>query len=177
MSRVGKLPILVPDGINIALNGKTICISSNAISKHYNISNAVNISLDKQLITLTENSSISRSSMFLGMDRMNIKNIIDGLSKEFKVLLEVNGVGYKVNIEKNFLIMSLGYSHDIYYQIPNGVNISFEKPNIIIIKGDDKILCGQVASEIISFRKTEPYKGKGIKIFGKKILRKEGKKK
>jgi large subunit ribosomal protein L6 len=115
--------------------------------------------------------------MKIGMDRSNIKNIVSGMSVNFKTILEVNGVGYKTAIDKSTLILTLGYSHDIFYVLPKGIWITLEKPNLIIISGDDKILVGQVASEIISFRSPEPYKGKGIKKFGKSILRKEGKKK
>jgi large subunit ribosomal protein L6 len=115
--------------------------------------------------------------MFVGMNRSNIKNIVSGLSSAFKIVLEINGVGYKASVEKDVIMMSLGFSHEIFYALPLGVKASFEKPNLVVISGDNKILVGQVASEIISFRKPEPYKGKGVKIFGKQILRKEGKKK
>ena len=115
--------------------------------------------------------------MFIGMDRSNIKNIVNGLQEPFKTILEINGVGYKAAVEKEVLILTLGYSHEIYYALPKGITASFEKPNLIVLNGSDKVLVGQVASEIISFRKPEPYKGKGVKIAGKQILRKEGKKK
>jgi large subunit ribosomal protein L6 len=111
------------------------------------------------------------------MDRSNIKNIVQGLQEPFKTVLEINGVGYKAAVDKGVLMLTLGYSHEIFYALPKGISAAFEKPNLIIISGDDKVLVGQIASEIISFRKPEPYKGKGVKIFGKQILRKEGKKK
>ena len=111
------------------------------------------------------------------MDRSNIKNIVQGLKESFKTTLEINGVGYKAAVDKGVLMLTLGYSHEIFYALPKGITAAFEKPNLIILSGDDKVLVGQVASEIISFRKPEPYKGKGVKIFGKQILRKEGKKK
>ena len=115
--------------------------------------------------------------MFVGMNRSNVKNIIEGLQNPFKTTLEINGVGYKASVDKGVLALTLGYSHEIYYALPKNITAAFEKPNLIIITGDDKVLVGQVASEIISFRKPEPYKGKGVKILGKAILRKEGKKK
>ena len=111
------------------------------------------------------------------MDRSNLNSIVAGLTNPFKTTLEVNGVGYKVAVNKDMLTLTLGYSHEIIYKLPAGITAVFEKPNLIVISGNDKVSVGQVAAEIISFRKPEPYKGKGIKVFGKAILRKEGKKK
>ena len=111
------------------------------------------------------------------MDRSNINNIVSGMMKPFEILLEVNGVGYKASVNQRMIILTLGYSHEIFYSLPEAVTAVFEKPNIIRLTSYDKILVGQVASEIIAFRKPEPYKGKGVKIAGSKILRKEGKKK
>jgi large subunit ribosomal protein L6 len=178
MSRVGKLPIIVPDNIKVDINGKNIKFVAGAVEKNYTVSKGVVAKLEDKVIKLTsEENSQSNISMFVGMNRSNIKNIVSGLSSGFKVVLEINGVGYKALVEKDVLIMSLGFSHEIFYALPLGIKASFEKPNLIIISGDNKVLVGQVASEIISFRKPEPYKGKGVKIFGKQILRKEGKKK
>ncbi len=178
MSRVGKLPIIVPDNIKVDIKGNNITFVSGAVEKNYIVSKGVLAKLEGNAIKLSaENSSQSNISMFVGMNRSNIKNIVSGLSSGFKVVLEINGVGYKASVEKDTLIMSLGFSHEIFYVLPLGVKASFEKPNLIVISGDNKVLVGQVASEIISLRKPEPYKGKGVKIFGKQILRKEGKKK
>ncbi len=178
MSRVGKLPVIVPNNIKVDINGKNIKFVSGAVEKNYTISKGVVAKFEGNAIKLSsEKDSQSKVSMFVGMNRSNIKNIVSGLSSGFKIVLEINGVGYKASVEKDVLMMSLGFSHEIFYALPLGVKASFEKPNLVVISGDSKILVGQVASEIISFRKPEPYKGKGIKIFGKQILRKEGKKK
>ena len=178
MSRVGKLPVIVPDNIKVDINGKNIKFVSGAVEKNYTISKGVVAKLEGNTIKLSsEKDSQSKVSMFVGMNRSNIKNIVSGLSSGFKIVLEINGVGYKASVEKDVLMMSLGFSHEIFYALPLGIKASFEKPNLVVISGDSKILVGQVASEIISFRKPEPYKGKGVKIFGKQILRKEGKKK
>ena len=109
------------------------------------------------------------------MARSNIKNIIQGLDKGFKVVLEYNGVGYKALIDNGTIVMSLGYSHEIFYLLPQNVSAVFEKPNLITLTSDDKVLVGQIASEIISFRKPEPYKGKGVKFVGEVLRRKAGK--
>ncbi len=178
MSRIGKLPVQIPDNIKVAVANDVINFDSGKIKKTYKVTTGVKIDFDGKSIKFTaKDKAISDISMFVGMDRSNVKNIVQGLKEPFKVILEINGVGYKASVDKSFLFLTIGYSHEIVYVLPHGVTAAFEKPNLIVLTGADKVLVGQVASEIISFRKPEPYKGKGIKIFGKKILRKEGKKK
>ncbi|MBU6141318.1 MAG: 50S ribosomal protein L6 [Proteobacteria bacterium] len=178
MSRVGKLPVIVPDSVKIAISNSVIKLDNGKSQKTYQINPKVRVDLfEKKLVFSAHSKSDSNSSMFVGMDRSNVKNLVAGLQVPFKITLEINGVGYKASVDKSILTLTLGYSHEIYYCLPKDINASFEKPNLIIITGDDKVLVGQVAAEIISFRKPEPYKGKGVKIMGKKILRKEGKKK
>jgi large subunit ribosomal protein L6 len=178
MSRVGKLPINIPDNIKVVVDKNTITFDSAGAKKIYQVTAGVEISFSDGQIKLTaSDKSLSGISMFIGMDRSNIKNLVAGLKTGFKTILEINGVGYKASVDKGVLVLTLGYSHEIFYALPQTISAVFEKPNLIIISGNDKVLVGQVAAEIISFRKPEPYKGKGVKIFGKKILRKEGKKK
>ncbi|MBP7709700.1 MAG: 50S ribosomal protein L6 [Rickettsiales bacterium] len=178
MSRVGKLPVAIPDNIKVTVDKDVITLDSGKVKKTYKVSPGVGVEvLDKQIKLAAIDKTIPDISMFVGMDRSNIKNIVLGLQTGFKTTLEINGVGYKASVDKSVLILTLGYSHEIFYALPKGITAVFEKPNLIIISGDDNILVGQVAAEIISFRKPEPYKGKGVKVFGKKILRKEGKKK
>lgn len=178
MSRVGKLPIIVPENIKVLVNHSLIIFESGGLKKTYQVSPGVKVDFSNGQIKVSAiDSSLSDISMFVGMDRSNLKNIISGLQIPFKTVLEINGVGYKASVDKRTLSLTLGYSHEILYILPEGINAVFEKPNLIIISGDDKVLVGQVAAEIISFRKPEPYKGKGVKVSGKSILRKEGKKK
>jgi len=178
MSRVGKLPVSIPDNIKVTVDKDIITLDSGKAKKSYRVSLGVGVELlDKQIKLVAIDKTIPDISMFVGMDRSNVKNIVLGLKTGFKTTLEINGVGYKASVDKSVLILTLGYSHEIFYALPKGITAVFEKPNLIIISGDDNILVGQVAAEIISFRKPEPYKGKGVKVFGKKILRKEGKKK
>jgi large subunit ribosomal protein L6 len=178
MSRVGKLPVKIPETIKVVVNKSVLSFDSGKIKKTYKISSGIAIEFKEGLIKLVaEAGAPSDISKFIGMDRSNIKNIVSGLQEPFKTVLEINGVGYKASVEKEVLILTLGYSHEIFYALPKGITAAFEKPNLIVITGSDKVLVGQVASEIISFRKPEPYKGKGVKVFGKQILRKEGKKK
>jgi len=178
MSRVGKLPVQIPENIKVAISGSVITFDNGKVKKTYEVSKGVKASFEnKEIKLVAENKAIPKISMFVGMDRSNIKNIVLGLVSSFKTTLEINGVGYKASVDKNLLILTLGYSHEIVYALPKGIAAAFEKPNLVIISGDDKVMVGQIASEIISFRKPEPYKGKGVKIAGKVILRKEGKKK
>lgn len=178
MSRVGKLPVQVPDNIKVSVSGNTVSFDNGKVKKTYTVSKGVKVEfVEKQIKLAAENKSAPKISMFVGMDRSNIKNIILGLQTPFKTVLEINGVGYKAAVDKGLLTLTLGYSHDIVYALPKGITAAFEKPNLIVISGDDRVLVGQIASEIISFRKPEPYKGKGVKVAGKAILRKEGKKK
>jgi large subunit ribosomal protein L6 len=178
MSRIGKLPIKVESNIKVSINNNLIFFDNGKVKKEYLVKEMIKPSFeDNQIILSAINKNDDQVSMFIGMDRSNIKNIIDGLQNGFKKTLEINGVGYKAIVDKRILILTLGYSHEIFYHLPEGISVVLEKPNLIIISGDDKILVGQTAAEIIAFRKPEPYKGKGVKVFGKRILRKEGKKK
>ena len=178
MSRIGKLPIKIPQDIKVSLYDNQISFDNGKMKKNYNISSGIVVDFsDNQIKLSVSDKSNSDLSMKIGMDRSNIKNIVSGMSVGFKTFLEVNGVGYKTALDKSVLILTLGYSHDIFYVLPKEISVTLEKPNLVVVSGDDKVLVGQVASEIISFRAPEPYKGKGIKKFGKPILRKEGKKK
>jgi large subunit ribosomal protein L6 len=177
MSRVGKVPVKVPDNIKVNIAGQVINFDNGKVKKSYTVMPKVDVKYADNIIKLSAKEGSEKASIDVGMDRSNIKNIVLGMQTPFKVVLEINGVGYKAAVDKNGLILSLGYSHEIFYLLPNNVSAVFEKPNLVILTSDDKILVGQVASEIISFRKPEPYKGKGVKIAGKAIVRKEGKKK
>ncbi|MSP33537.1 MAG: 50S ribosomal protein L6 [Rickettsiales bacterium] len=178
MSRVGKLPVQIPENIKVAISGNVITLDNGKVKKNYEVTKGINVVFENKQIQLTAiDKKTPNISMFVGMDRSNIKNIVQGLVTPFKTVLEINGVGYKAAVDKNLLTLTLGYSHEILYALPKGITAVFEKPNLVIISGDDKVMVGQTASEIISFRKPEPYKGKGVKISGKAILRKEGKKK
>ena len=176
VSRIGKLPIKVADDIKVAINDSVISLTKGNKTKTYNFGDKVKVSFkDKEI--LVEETEDTESTQFCGLHRANIANIVKGLTEGYKVVLEYNGVGYRADVAKGFLILGLGYSHDIVIKIPEGITITPEKPNLINIQGDDKEVIGTLASRIISLRKTEPYKGKGIKYQGQEILRKEGKKK
>lgn len=175
MSRVGKLPVKIPSNMLVTLDNCNLAFELGKDKRFYSVNPGVVVTYNDGQILLSRGPN--GTSAEVGMERSNIKNLVGGLEKPFKVVLEVNGVGYKVSTDKNFILLSLGYSHEVLYSLPFGVDASFEKPNLIVLSSVDKVLVGQVAAEIISFRRPEPYKGKGIKILGKAIVRKEGKKK
>ena len=175
MSRVGKLPVNI-EALQVNIESKNVSISNGKVTREYKVSNNVKIEQVENELKLS-NVDKNKSTMELGMDRSNIKNIAMGLKENFKIILEVNGVGYKVTVNGKTLFLSLGLSHDIVYVLPETVSDSFAKPNLLTLESYDKVILGQVAAEIISYRKPEPYKGKGIKKQGQYILRKEGKKK
>ncbi|MBO4956338.1 MAG: 50S ribosomal protein L6 [Rickettsiales bacterium] len=176
VSRVGKLPIKVADDVKVSIDNSIITFTKGNKTKTYDFGNKVNVSFKDKEIIVEENGE-GDSTKFCGLHRSNIFNMVKGLVEGYKIVLEYNGVGYKADVAKGFLVLGLGYSHDIVVKIPTDITVTPEKPNLINIQGDDKEKVGTFASRIISFRKPEPYKGKGIKYQGQWILRKEGKKK
>lgn len=134
MSRVGKLPVKIPENIKVVINDSNLNFDNGKIKKSYTVSSDVNIVYKDNEIKLSAASgAASDISKFVGMDRNNIKNIVLGLNEPFKVTLEINGVGYKASVEKGLLILTLGYSHEIFYALPKGIVAVFEKPNLIIL--------------------------------------------
>lgn len=178
MSRVGKLPIIVPNDIKVELNGDVVKFTKGSIVKEYNFSDKVIVKFENGKIKVSLKDGLDKAevSNFYGLHRNNIANVIKGLVQPFSITLEINGVGFKAAVVKTNLILTLGYSHDIAFALPKSV-VAKVDANQIMLTSEDKQLLGQVAAEIISLRKTEPYKGKGVKVLGKAILRKEGKKK
>ena len=174
MSRIGKNPIVIPEGVKIELNDDLIKVSGakglQSWSIHANIK--VKLTDDTILIDRIDNSSLSRS--LHGTTRQIIYNMVIGVSVGFEKELEIVGVGYQASLEGNRLRLQIGYSHDIYFDLPEGINVTADR-TIIKISGVDKQLVGSVASKIRSFRKPEPYKGKGIRFKDEYIRIKQGK--
>ena len=179
MSKIGKINISIPDTVKVALSGNVINIEGPLAKK------SMNIDLDMFNLNIKEGKEISiipkkinqNSKRLWGMNRSLINNAIIGSSKGYEKTLELVGVGYRATLKDKQLNLQLGFSHDINFDIPEGVKISVEKQTIIKINGADKQQIGMVVSKIKSLRPPEPYKGKGIKEKGQYILRKEGKKK
>ena len=179
MSKIGKISISIPEKVKVILSGNIINIEGPLGKKSLNIDLEtfdLNINDGKE-VSIKPKQNNQNTKRLWGMNRSLINNAIIGTSKGYEKILELNGVGYRAALKGNVLNLQLGFSHDIIFNIPEGVKIQVEKQNIIKITGTDKQQVGMVASEIKSIRPPEPYKGKGIKEKGQYILRKEGKKK
>jgi len=179
MSKIGKKKIIIPKDVNVSINGDNFDIKGPKGNKKVNLDTKifeVNISKNNELSIKPKemNDDIKK---FWGTNRNILNNAIIAVDKGYEKTLEMSGVGYRAAIKGNSLNLQLGYSHDINFEIPKDVKISVEKQTTIKINGTDKQQIGMVASEIKSFRPSEPYKGKGIKEKGEYIKRKEGKKK
>ena len=179
MSKIGKISISIPDKVRVMLSGNLINIEGPLGKKSLNINLDVfelNIKDGKE-VSLKPKKNDQDTKRLWGMNRSLLNNAIIGASKGYEKLLELNGVGYRAALKGSILNLQLGFSHDINFQIPEGVKIQVEKQTVIKISGSDKQQVGMVAAEIKGIRPPEPYKGKGIKEQNQYILRKEGKKK
>lgn len=178
MSRVGKLPVAIPSGVTVNVNGTDIAVKGGKGELKMAAPAEVTIEVkDGKVIVLPRNKNDKRSRAMWGMSRNVIRNMVEGVSKGYTRNLEIQGVGFRAAADKNYLTLALGYSHDIKYAIPAGIEIKCAKPTEISITGFDKKLVGQVAAEIRALRKPEPYKGKGVRYEGEYVRHKEGKKK
>ena len=179
MSKIGKINISIPEKVKVAIAGNIINIEGPLGKKSLNIDLDIfdlNINDGKE-VTIKPKKTNQDTKRLWGMNRSLINNAIIGASKGYEKNLELTGVGYRAALKGNILNLQLGFSHDINFNIPEGVKIQVEKQNFLKITGTDKQQVGMVAAEIKSLRPPEPYKGKGIKEQGQYILRKEGKKK
>ena len=177
MSRVGKNPVEVPAGVDVAINGKVITAKGKLGSLEYAATEDVVVTMDDGKVVVTPANETKRARAMWGTARSRVQNMVTGVSNGFTKSLEINGVGYRAAVQGKALVLQLGYSHDVNYPIPEGIDIKCERPTAIAISGADKQKVGQVAAEIRAYRPPEPYKGKGIKYVDEIILRKEGKKK
>lgn len=174
MSRVGKLPIKLSSGVTAELKQKLILVNGPKGALEYTLPVFISVKItDGELVVSRENDEASTRANH-GLARALINNMVNGVSSGFERKLEINGVGYRVAAQGADLKFNLGYSHDVVYKVPTGVNVAVEQ-NIITVSGSDKQQVGQVAAEIRSLKKPEPYKGKGIKYANERIIRKSGK--
>ena len=179
MSKIGKLNILIPEKVKIDLSGSILNIEGPLGKKSMNIDvNMFDLNIiDGKEVSIKPKKIDDNTKRLWGMNRSLLNNAIIGTSKGYEKILELSGVGYRASIKDKKLNLQLGFSHDINFNIPDGINISVDKQTIVKITGTDKQQVGMVTSKIKSIRPPEPYKGKGIKEKGQYILRKEGKKK
>ncbi len=177
MSRIGKQPIVLPSGVSATISGRTIEVKGPKGTLSFTATDDVTIEIKDGVITVSPRGNSKRARQQWGMTRTQIQNLVTGVTDGFRKELEINGVGYRAQMQGNALKLQLGYSHDVVFQPPAGVTVSAPKQTEVVVEGIDKQLVGQVAANIREWRKPEPYKGKGIKYKDEYIFRKEGKKK
>ncbi|NDW03724.1 50S ribosomal protein L6 [Jiella pacifica] len=177
MSRIGKKPVSVPEGVTASVDGQTVKAKGPKGELAFVVNDEVLVKMEDGAVKVDprDQSKMARSKW--GMSRTMIENIFAGVKTGFEKKLEINGVGYRAAMQGKNLQLSLGFSHEVVYQTPEGISIAVPKPTEIVVTGIDKQRVGQVAAEIREYRGPEPYKGKGVKYAGEKIVRKEGKKK
>jgi large subunit ribosomal protein L6 len=177
MSRIGKKPVAVPQGVTANVDGQTITAKGPKGELRFVVNDEVLVKLDDGHIAVSPRDETKEARSKWGMSRTQIENILKGVKDGFERKLEITGVGYRASMQGKNLQLALGFSHEVVYQTPEGITISVPKPTEILIAGIDKQAVGQVAAEIREYRPPEPYKGKGVRYAGEKIVRKEGKKK
>jgi large subunit ribosomal protein L6 len=175
MSRIGKLPVTVPAGVTVKIEGNTVSVKGPKGELSRTIPSNISVKLEGSTITLTRPSDETKDKSMHGLSRTLVANMVEGCAKGYMKSLEITGVGYKAEPKPFGLQLALGYSHQIQYKAPAGIKLTAPQPTQVVIEGADKEKVGQVAAEIRSLRPPEPYKGKGIKYTGEVIRRKAGK--
>ena len=177
MSRIGKHPVTIPDGVKVALSGQKMTVSGKLGELSRSLPDEVEVKEADGAVTVTPRGESKRAHSMWGLSRSLVSNMVTGVSTGFTRNLVIAGVGYRAAMDGKILNLQLGYSHDIKYAIPGDIEVKCATPTQIAITGADRQRVGQIAAEIRSFRKPEPYKGKGIRYDDERIIRKEGKKK
>ena len=177
MSRIGKKPVELPSGVSASLSGQTIEVKGPKGTLSFTATDDVTITMDGNTVSVEPRGSSKRARQQWGMSRTMVGNLVTGVSEGFKKELEIQGVGYRAQVQGNTLKLNLGLSHDVEFPVPAGVTVTCPKQTEIVVEGIDPQLVGQVAANIRDWRRPEPYKGKGIRYKGEFIFRKEGKKK
>jgi large subunit ribosomal protein L6 len=177
MSRIGKHPVPVPNGVTVQVSGQEVTAKGKLGQLSLVLSDEVQATMEENKVVVKPRNDGRRARVLWATSRSLVNNMVNGVATGFTKELEINGVGYKAAVQGKELVLNLGYSHDIRYPIPAGITMKTDKPTSITISGADRQKVGQVAAEIRGFRKPEPYKGKGIKYADETIRRKEGKKK
>jgi large subunit ribosomal protein L6 len=177
MSRVGKKPVPVPSGVTATVDGQMVKMKGSKGELSFLVPEEVSVVFEDGAVSVAPRDQSKAARSKWGLSRAQVANLVQGVSNGFEKRLEINGVGYKAAVAGKMLKLSLGYSHDIDYEIPAGITITTPKPTEVVVSGIDKQKVGQTAAEIREYRGPEPYKGKGVKYAGEFIFRKEGKKK
>ncbi|MDB6182938.1 50S ribosomal protein L6 [Paracoccus fistulariae] len=177
MSRIGKKPVELPKGVTAEIKGQTIEVKGPKGTRSFTATDDVDLALEEGSVTVKPRGQSKRARQQWGMTRSMVENLTTGVSEGFKKELEIQGVGYRAQMQGKTLKLSLGYSHEVNFETPEGVTITAPKQTEIVVEGIDQQLVGQVAANIREWRRPEPYKGKGIRYKDEYVFRKEGKKK
>ncbi len=177
MSRIGKKPVDLPSGVSATVSGQSIEVKGPKGTRSFTATDDVSLVVEDNAVTVTPRGKSKRARQQWGMSRTQVQNCVTGVTTGFKKELEIQGVGYRAQMQGDTLKLNLGLSHDVDYVAPDGVTITAPKQTEVVVEGIDQQLVGQVAANIREWRKPEPYKGKGIRYKGEFIFRKEGKKK
>lgn len=177
MSRIGKKPVTLVKGVSASISGQTIEVKGPKGTRSFTAGDDVTLTIENDAVKVTPRGTSKRARQQWGMVRSMVANLVTGVSVGVKKEMEIQGVGYRAAVAGNVLKLSLGYSHEVNFEVPAGVTVTSPKNTEIIVEGIDQQLVGQVAANIREWKKPEPYKGKGIRYKGEFVFRKEGKKK
>jgi len=177
MSRIGKKPVELPSGVEARISGQTVEVKGPKGTRSFTATDDVNVVMEDNVVTVTPRGKSKRALQQWGMSRTQVENLVTGVTKGFRKELEITGVGYRAQAQGNTLKLSLGLSHEVNFDVPEGISVTTPKQTEIVVEGIDQQQVGEVAAKIREWRKPEPYKGKGIRYKGEFIFRKEGKKK
>ena len=175
MSRIGKKPVPVPNGVTVTVSGNTISVKGPKGELSRTLHQDMQVKLEDGTVTVNRPSDQDKHRALHGLTRSLIANMVEGVTQGYKKQLEITGVGYKAEVKPFGLQLALGYSHPVEYRAPAGIKLTAPQPTAVVIEGADKEKVGQVAAEIRALRKPEPYKGKGVKYQGEQVRRKAGK--
>lgn len=177
MSRIGKTPVEIPDGVSVDISGQIVTMKGKLGELSITLIDDMEIGQEGNMLSLKPRNNSTRARKMWGTSQSIIKNLVTGVNEGFSRNLEIQGVGYRAQVQDNDLVLQLGYSHEVRFPIPEGIKIQCSDQTHITVSGNDKARVGQAAAEIRKFRPPEPYKGKGIRYEGEYVFRKEGKKK
>lgn len=175
MSKIGRAPITLPAGVTVALDGKLVTVVGAKGTLTYTLPKSISATLVESVLTLTRGSESKTDRALHGVARAHLANLVAGVSSGFTKTLELVGTGYRARMQGNTLVLSLGFSHEIEYAAPEGISLAVENTTTIKVAGIDRQKVGEVAAKIRSFRKPEPYKGKGVRYTGEIVRKKAGK--
>lgn len=177
MSRIGKKPVPLPKGVSATVSGQSVEVKGPKGTRSFHATDDVTLAMEDGAVTVTPRGTSKRAREQWGMVRSQVENLVTGVTTGFRKELEIQGVGYRAAMAGNVLKLSLGYSHEVNFEVPAGVTVSAPKQTEIVVEGIDQQLVGQVAANIRDWKRPEPYKGKGIRYRDEFVFRKEGKKK